>query len=534
MRRIRVAWSLFFLFELCVLGYCHYSLTNNTSRMTPLSQTTGYLIIALFGISMLLLTYVFARWSGWKTKEGFLLAERTVGWKLMGPSIAASWIWAGALFVSTQMAYEKGLAGIFWFMAPNFVALAIFAFLGPKIKEKFANGYTLPQYIRHALKSERLHKLYLIPFSFGQLIAVTFNVFAGGALISAITGIPLTIVMPALVLVVMGYALISGLEASIVTDFAQLILMYGALAVIIPWTLTKTGVGAIAGGLGGISGNFGNIFTPEVALRFGIVASIGLISQTISDQQYWQRVFASKRSEIVRAFIFGAILFAVVPLGLSIFGFLAANPGLGIDLTTNLDPSMIGVLTVQQLLPPWALILFVVALLSGLTSTIDSAMAATSSLYAIDIAKYSVQENAALEKQLADQPLSAEESSLLKKLDAKVITRSRFAMVAMAGAGLGLAYALHFLAGFGVKQLFLLSISIAASTASPTVLSLYWARLSARGTFWGIVIAMVLGMPAFFYANYLNDDVLIAASSIFMVGASALICLLMPKKVGTV
>ena len=36
-----------------------------------------------------------------------------------GTSIAASWIWAPALFVSVQLAYEKGIAGIFWFTIPN-------------------------------------------------------------------------------------------------------------------------------------------------------------------------------------------------------------------------------------------------------------------------------------------------------------------------------------------------------------------------------------------------------------------------------
>lgn len=497
---------------------------------TFLSSAQGYWLLLFYGIGMVLITYFFARWRGWKTKEGFLLAERRAGWLLMGPSIAASWIWAGALFVSVQMAFEKGLAGIFWFTFPNFLALAIFYFLGPKIRERFMNGYTLPQYIKYRLGSEKVHKLYLVPFLFGQLIAVTFNVFAGGALISTLTGIPVTIVMPLLVLIVVSYALISGLEASIVTDFMQLVLIYIALAVILPWTLLKTGIGAVAGGLGGISGNFSNIFSPEVALGFGIVTSIGLISQTITDQQYWQRVFASRRSEIAKAFIFGAVLFAIVPLSLSLLGFLAANPQIGISLPANVDPSMIGVLTIHQLLPAWAIILFAVALLSGLTSTVDSAFAATSSLYAADIAKYSEEEKRALEKQLFNQPLSEEENELLKRLDAQIIVKSRWAMIVIALIGLAFAYASYFFAGFGVKQLFLLSISIAASAAMPTVLSLYWEKLSSRGVFWGILTAIVLGMPAFFYADYIGSDPLTAASSLFMIGASTAICLLMPEK----
>lgn len=104
----------------------------------PLGQS--YLLLAVFGIVIILFTYFFARWGRWKTKDGFLVANRNVGWILGGFSIAASWIWAPALFVSVQMAYQKGLAGIFWFTLPNILSLTIFAFLGPRIRKKNAAG----------------------------------------------------------------------------------------------------------------------------------------------------------------------------------------------------------------------------------------------------------------------------------------------------------------------------------------------------------------------------------------------------------
>ena len=112
--------------------------------MAFISQTSGYWFLAIFGIAMIIITYYFARWKSWRTKEGFLVAGRKVGWFIGSSSIAASWIWAPALFVSVQLAYQKGLAGIFWFTFPNIIALAIFAFLAPKIREKMPDGYTLP------------------------------------------------------------------------------------------------------------------------------------------------------------------------------------------------------------------------------------------------------------------------------------------------------------------------------------------------------------------------------------------------------
>ncbi|HEY9785724.1 MAG TPA: hypothetical protein V6D17_10005 [Candidatus Obscuribacterales bacterium] len=52
------------------------------------------------------------------------------------------------------MAYQKGLAGIFWFTFPNIMALAIFALLAPKTRVRMPEGFTFPQYIRHRLGSD--------------------------------------------------------------------------------------------------------------------------------------------------------------------------------------------------------------------------------------------------------------------------------------------------------------------------------------------------------------------------------------------
>jgi len=485
-----------------------------------MSPAGGYLLLFLYGTFMLLITYFFARWKAWRTVEGFLVAERKAPWWLSGPSIAASWIWAGALFVSIQMAYEKGLAGIFWFTFPNVIALGIYVFLGRQIRRKFDLGFTLPEYIYHTLKSERVHKLFLIPFFFGQLIAVTFNAFAGGAIVSFLTGIPLTIIMPILVLITLTYTLISGLEASIVTDFVQLILIILGIIIIVPWAVASAGgMSAVTVGLKGTRGTL-NIFDPAIAFSFGIVSSIGLISQTITDQQYWQRVFATKKEDIGKAFLFGAFLFGLVPIGLSLLGFLAANPKLGIVLPSGADPALIGILTVNQLIRFSVAAIYTIIMLSGLTSTIDSAMSATSSLWVTDALQYFRKK-----RNKNGERLSAD------AVNCRVIQQSRFAMAGISLAGLFFAYISYFVAGFGIKQLFLISISVAASTSIPTVLSLYWKRLDERGVFWGILTALIIGMPLFIYANYRKNELLVALASLFMITTSTLFCLTMPKKI---
>src|SRR3989338_4763659 len=350
--------------------------------MAYLSQYTGYLSLLVYGIFMVLITYFFARWKKYKSIQGFLVAERNVSWWLGATSIAASWIWAPALFISVQSAYQQGLPGIFWFTFPNIVALALFMFLAPKIREKLPNGYTLPQWIRYKLKSERVHKMYLFPYFFYQLMAVTVQLFAGGSLLYLITGIPLITGMIIMALIVLIYSFISGLESSIVTDFVQFILIVLGVVIVVPWAISAAGGwSAVSIGFGGVSGQFRNIFDPGIAFSFGIVTAIGLISGAISDQQYWQRAFAIKKKNLVKSFLFGAIMFGIVPIALSLLGFLAANQSLGVSLPEGVDVSLIGVSTVSTLLPIGALAVFVVMLLSALFSTLDSGLNAASSLY---------------------------------------------------------------------------------------------------------------------------------------------------------
>lgn len=505
------------------------------TTLLNLSQFQGYLLLIVYGLLMIFITYFFARWKRYRSIQGFLVAERNVKWWLGAASIAASWIWAPALFVSVQMAYQKGLAGIFWFTFPNIIALLIFIFLAPKIRQKLPYGYTLPQWIKFRLQSERVHKMYLFSYFFYQLMAVAVQLFAGGSLVSFLTGISLVNVMVIMAVTVLIYAFISGLESSFVTDFIQFILIIVGVVVVVPWAIQVAGGWSmVAAGFGGATGQFKNIFDPSVAFSFGIVTAIGLISGAISDQQYWQRAFAIKKNNLVSSFIFGAIMFGIVPVVLSALGFLAANGSLGIALPVGVDVSMVGVATVSRLLPLSAVALFVIMLLSALYSTLDSGVVAASALYVTDVVKYSGRENEILKKIDEGQTLSSEEKEIGDKLDDYGVRNSRIAILGITILGLLVALTVTYIPGFGLKHLWWIFNTVAACVAVPTVLSLYWSRLDARGVFWGVLVAFVTGVPLFVYGNVIDQPVWIVGASLFIVLVSTGFCLAMPKKVTVV
>ena len=78
-----------------------------------------------------------------------------------------------------------------------------------------------------------------------------------------------------------------------------------------------------------------------------------------------------------KAYCLIKILFGIVPLSLSTLGLIGRSIGLTGD--------MIGVQVVAKLLPSWILLSFVVMLLAGLSSTLDSGLAAFSSLWVKDM-----------------------------------------------------------------------------------------------------------------------------------------------------
>ena len=173
-------------------------------------------------------------------------------------------------------------------------------------------------------------------------------------------------------------------------------------------------------------------------------------------------------------------MFGIVPLALSLLGFLAANQSLGVSLPAGIDVSLIGVVTVSQFLPVAVIILFVIMLLSALMSTLDSGVMAASSLYVIDVIKYSDKERKILGKAEKEIALTKDEEAIHAQLDKRGVHHSRLAMLGITILGFLVALAAANIPGFGLKHLWWIFNTVAACVVVPTVLSLYWNRLDAR------------------------------------------------------
>lgn len=428
--------------------------------------------------------------------EKFCVGDRNAGWGMSALSIAATWIWAPALFTSAENAYTRGFAGLFWFLVPNVACMVLFIPFAEKIRKEMPEGMTLAGYMYQKYQSKAVRNVYL--FQLGALAALSTGVqlLAGSRILSILTGLPFAAITAIMAAVALSYSQFSGIKASMLTDAVQMAFM---LAVSVAFAVfgVKNGGGmeTLVTGLGGATGDAGHLFSKkgwEIFFGFGLPSTVGLLSGPFGDQSFWQRAFCIRKDRIGRAFLAGALLFGVVPLSMGILGFVGA--GMGYDAA---DTGVINFELVNALFPAWAVVPFLFMVVSGLLSTIDSNLCAVSSL-TTDIVK---------EKTLGKMKLS---------------------MVLLLAVGIAIAN----IPGLTVTHLFLMYGTLRASTMLPTVFTLKGIKLEPRGVAIGIMSAMAVGLPVFGYGNIKGIAAYKTAGSLLTVLLSGVLALMISRRRG--
>jgi Na+/proline symporter len=437
---------------------------------------TGWTILALYACLVFALTLYFVRGYA-ANKSSFLVARREIGGFAGAMSVSAAWAWAPAMFISAQMAYQNGIAGLFWFTLGNFFTLIIFSFFVKKIRDQQPEGFTLAGYVREKF-STRVQNIFLIELWMLAICAFAINVLAGSRALETITGIDYNIATLALAAMALLYTLRGGLKASVITEMFKISVLWLGVLILVPWAWTAAGgLEVVAAGLGGITGQgntiFGNEFALGVFMAVGLSTTLGHLGAPWGDNGFYQRGFAIRRDRIVPAFIGGAFLFVFIPLMIGSLGFMAA--GMNLEIPKNLV-GMTTVLSVGAVLPNWAVLLLLFMLFAGLVGVLDSQLSSASSLAGHDLKnKFSA--------------AASEQSTILW---------SRGGMLALAAMGLAIAN----WPGMTLLTIFLFFGVMRATVWWPMMLHLLKPGLiNERGMFWGILIAFFIGFPMFVYGQ---------------------------------
>lgn len=455
----------------------------------------GIIILAVYAALMIGVTLMFTRKA--TDGESFHVADRSIRSAIAAMSIAATWIWAPSLFTSSEMAYTRGIPGMFWFTVPNVLCLILFIPFAKRIRTQYPQGITLTGYMTERYHSGKVKGVYSFQLGALAVLSTAVQLLAGGKTLALITGLPFWSMTLALAAIAYSYSRFSGLKASIITDVVQLgiILLGGGLLVVLSLRMTG-GFDTVLNGLGSITGEYTSLTSAsgiEVLLGYGLPMAIGLISGPFGDQCFWQRAFAIRRDRIGRSFFAGALLFALVPLCMGTIGFLAAGSGFVAS-----DTGMVNFEFVSSLLPAWVLVPFLFMIISGLLSTVDSNLCAAASLT----------------------------TDWMTGEGADNIRASRRVMLALLLVSILIAN----IPGLTVTHLFLFYGTLRASTLLPTVMTLLGKKLSAGGVFAGVLTALCVGLPIFAYGNIAGIPALKTAGSLTTVLSSGVVAVIVSRK----
>lgn len=430
--------------------------------------------------------------------EKFCVGNRNMNWCISSLSIAATWIWAPALFVSTENAYTKGFAGLFWFLIPNILCLILFIPFARKIRAEMPDGLTLFGYMYDKYRSKGVRNVYLFQLSALSILSTAVQLLAGSKVLSVLTGISflrMTVIMAA---IAFSYSQFSGIKASVLTDSIQMGFMLIASVCFAAFGVQNSGgMETLIAGLGGIAGDSRSLVSPkgiEIFLSFGLPTTVGLISGPFGDQCFWQRAFCIEKEKIGRAFFVGALFFGIVPLSMGILGFMGAGNGYVAANTEIINFELI-----SKLFPAWAVVPFLFMIISGLLSTVDSNLCACASL-------------------ITDLQIRTVQGDGIRK--------TKMGMILLLVTGIIIAN----IPGLTVTHLFLMYGTLRASTLLPTIFTLKGLKMSPTGVAGGIAASLIIGLPIFAYGNITNVASYKTVGSLITVILSGAIALIMSRR----
>jgi len=432
-------------------------------------QVIDYVIIVVYFAGVLLHGLWVSR--GHEDSEDYFLAGRNLPWYLIGFSLFASNM-SGSSFVGLMGAsYDNGLVVFNYEWTATLVLIFFALFMLPTFLR--AGLYTIPQYL-----ATRYDKRSRLAYSAFTVFAIMFidtagALYAGGLVIAnVVPGMTLWSAVGVLALVAGIYTILGGLEAVVVTDTVQAILLVAGAGAIFWFGLEAVG-------------GWGEMTSQLAPEQMSLVKPAGddflpwpgLLGVLLLGFYYWtlnqfvvQRTLGARDLDQGRK---GALFAGLLKLPNLL---VMIVPGVfGILLFPGLDnPDMVFPTLAAELLPVGFRGLILTALIAAIMSSLDSALNAASTLVSIDFVKEA-------RPDIADDTL---------------VTIGRgftaFAMV------VGAVYAP---AIRSFENLFEYFQSVLAYVTPPIVavfvIGLFWKRANRHGGFWAIVAGLAVGVPLF-------------------------------------
>ncbi|WP_422117591.1 sodium:solute symporter family protein [Brachybacterium sp. UNK5269] len=404
--------------------------------------------------------------------DDYMTAGNRIGFGVSAASMTATWIWASSMYASVTAGYTYGISGpIHYGLWGALMILFIYPF-GKRIRKVAPRAHTLAEvmYARHGRSSQLMLAGSNV---LGSVISLTSNFIAGGAIIAMLSPLSFGAGIVIVAAGVLMYTLWSGFRASVLTDFAQVLAMLGAAAVIIPAVFLLAGgpsMFAEGAAAGNVTAQQQSFFSSEAFMNQGAPYIAAVLAYAIGNQTIAQRLFAVREDLIKPTFITATIGYGATVIGIGMLGVMALYLGVqpaGGDVN-NLMPQMVG-----TYLPLALVALAFVMIIGSLSSTADSDLSALSSIVMTDIYGQSVG------RRNADPKL--------------MLLIGRLTMIVATAAALYFATA-----RFNILDLLVFVGALWGCLVFPVIASFYWKKVTNLAFSLSVITALLIFLPVRF------------------------------------
>lgn len=316
----------------------------------PLGVGYGYLVVLGFGALFSVITTVLVaieKYFGTNpvmTSEHFNTAGRTVKTGLTASVIVSQWTWAATLLQSSNVAWQYGVSGPFWYASGASIQILLFGVIAISLKKIAPNAHTVCEIV-NARWGKTAHLTFLF-FSFCANIIVTSMLLLGGAAtVEALTGMDYRLASFLIPWGVIVYTAAGGLKATFLASYIHTVIIFAVLITMITVVYIKEYSSNIIWDLlqdnskmtdeecatlypdttqtyscGPVEGNADGEYLTMLSsggLMFGIINIVGNFGTVFVDQSYWQSAIAAKPSSASKGYFLGGIIWFCIPFSLA-------------------------------------------------------------------------------------------------------------------------------------------------------------------------------------------------------------------------
>lgn len=469
-----------------------------------LNQGVGYAVIlgfgAFFAFFTSFLVWLEKRYVGSRhTSEWFNTAGRNVKTGLIASVIVSQWTWAATILQSSNVAWQYGISGPFWYASGATIQVLLFGIMAIEIKRKAPNAHTVCEIVK-ARWGTPAHIVFLFFCFLTNIIVTAMLLLGGSAVVNALTGVNIYAASFLIPLGVIVYTLAGGLKATFLASYIHSVIVHVVLVIFVYLVYTASNelgspskvynhllevssksrvchdpISHSGQSCGPVSGNYKGSYLTMLSsggLVFGIINIVGNFGTVFVDNGYWVSAIAARPSSTHKGYLLGGLVWFAVPFS------LATSLGLGalaLDLPLTASEASHGLVppaTAIALMGKGGSVLLLTMLFMAVTSAGSSELIAVSSLCTYDIYRTYINPNAS---------------------GKKILKVSR-AVVLGFGCFMGLLAVILNMVGVSLGWMYLAMGVLIGSAVLPIAFMLLWSKANAIGAILGTILGCVFGI----------------------------------------